>query len=108
MLDALFVLCRDVDGRGWLSPETRRWRAMATAGGLQSATAPTSQQGARVSLGPVEELAGRAIERPRALRLSGRWRRLRGAVVVNAALNLRSAPPSFAAMRPLEGPEEKT
>jgi hypothetical protein len=108
MLDPLFVLCRDVDGRSWLRPQTRRWGAMATAGGLQSATAPTLRQGARASLEPVEELASRAIERPRALRMSGRWRRLRGAVVVNAALNLRSAPPGFAAMRPLEGPEEKT
>src|ERR1700751_1903939 len=101
MLDTLFVLCRDADSRSWLRPETRQWGAMGTAGGFQSATASTSRQGVR---GPVEKLASRAMERPRTLRLSGRWRRLRGAVVVHAALNLRSAPPSFAAMRPREGP----
>jgi hypothetical protein len=75
MLDTPFVLCRDVDGRSWLRPKMRRWGAMGTAGGLPSAAAPTSWHGARASSGPVEELASRAIERSRALRMSGRWRR---------------------------------
>ena len=73
--ETLFALCRDLDGRSSLRPKTRRWGAMETAGRLQSATAPTSRQGARASLGRVEEFAGRAIERPRAQRMSGRWGR---------------------------------
>jgi len=75
MLGTLFALSRDVDGRSSLRPKTRRWGAMETAGGLQPATAPTSRQDAPASLGPVEEFAGRAIERPRAQKMSGRWGR---------------------------------